>query len=215
MKSTLALPSFRFTRRAASFRTRRWVAIVRRVFRGVEAALGQSSLVLIALALLTTILFAVAQHQNQKSIVLHAETTRIVQGFESEPVASAWERIGAVWRENQSRQVALLERAMMRSDGDPVATLRPWRAFMLATIEEQHLEREIEIVLAFFRRAALCVRMGNCDPVLLAERLGDVPWRFRNQHYPYLVEVNPDEDIDRYFEALSPPALRTADAGTG
>ena len=215
MKSTLTLPLFRFSRGSLSFRTRRWIAIVRRVLRGVEAAIGQSSLILIVLALLATVLFAVAQHQNQRSIVLQAETTRIVDGFQSEPVAPAWHRLSAVWRAAQPRQEALLERAMARSGGDPEATLRPWRAFILAAIEDRGLERDIEVVLAFFRRAALCVRMGNCDPDLLTERLGDAPWRFRNQHYPYLMEVNPHEDIDRYFEALSPPPQRAADAGTG
>ena len=72
MKSTLALPSLRFSRGSLSFRTRRWIAIVRRGFRGVEAAIGQSSLILIVLALLATVLFAVAQHQNQRSIVVTA-----------------------------------------------------------------------------------------------------------------------------------------------
>lgn len=212
MKSSLALSPVRFPR-PLSFRTRRWIAIVRRIFRGVEAAIGQSSLILIVLALLATILFAVAEHQNQKAIVLQAETTRFADAFESAPVASAWQRLSAVWRVNQPRQVAILEAAMTRSDGDPRATFYPWRRFVLETVEEHALERDIETVLAFFRRAALCVRMGSCDRVVLAERLGDLPWRFRNQHYPYLVDAHPEDEIDRSFEALTPAPLRTARAG--
>lgn len=192
-------------------RVRRWLVLARRAVRSSDAALGQTWLVIGVLALASLVLFAVAEHRAQKAVVLEAETGRFLEEFRSEPVSSSWRRLSEVWEAERPRQQALLERAAERSGGDPLATLRPWREFMLQTIEEAGLQRDIEVILAFFRRLALCVRMGNCDPVLLSERLGDLPWRFRNQHHPYLVEAHPGEDFDRYFEIVAPPALITAD----
>ena len=212
MKMTIAHP-FPTLRLPRPRRARRWMVLARRAVRSSDTALGQTWLVIGVLAISAFVMFAVAEHRAQKAVVVQAETERFVREFRSEPVGTSWRRLAETWQAERGRQEALLEGALERSDGDPMQTLRPWRHFMLRTIAEQGLQRDIEIVLAFFRRLALCVRMGNCDPVLLSERFGDLPWRFRNQHYPYLVEAHPDEEIDRYFEIVAPPALITADAG--
>jgi hypothetical protein len=197
MKSTLALqallaPSRPLTRRQQV----RW----RRLLRAMQPPLAQASSVIVVLALAWVVLFAVSQYSLHRATVIEVETGRFVREFRAEPVVSAWQRLSETWQAELPRQRALL--TPRGGEADPVMLLRRFRPFLFETIEEQGLQPEIETVLAFFRRLALCVRMGSCDPVLIATELGDLPQHFRNQHHLYLEESHPGEDIDRYFELV-------------
>lgn len=203
MKSTLALHSlFAPSRPVARRRQVRW----RRATRAMSRPLAEASSVITVLALAWVVLSAVSQYSAQRAIVVEAETDRFVSEFRAEPVVSAWRRLSEVWQAELPRQRALLSSP---AEADPVTLLRRFRPFLFETIEEEGLQPAIETVLAFFRRLALCVRMGSCDPALIAAELGDLPQHFRNQHHLYLEESHPGEDIDRYFELVRMERRRT------
>lgn len=198
MKSTLALHSMLFQSRPIS--RRRLLVRGRRLMRALSAPITQASSVIMVLALAWVVLLALGEYSRQRATVIEAETGRFVREFRAEPVVSAWQRLSDVWQAELPRQRRLL--SSPGGDADPVALIRRFQPFLLETIEEEGLQPEIETVLAFFRRLALCVRMGSCDADLIAARLGDLPQRFRNQHYLYLQESHPGEDIDSYFELV-------------
>lgn len=181
-------------RRAARHRVR-W----RRLIRAVHPVLGQAPVMLAILGTAWIVLYAVNQYSAQKATTIAAETDRFVHEFRSEPVVSSWRRLSEVWQAELPRQRTLLTR---NGDADPMELTRRFRPFLMETIVEEGLQREIETVLAYFRRLALCVRMGSCDPHRIAANLGDLPQRFRNQHHLYLQETHPGEDVDRYFALI-------------
>lgn len=144
-----------------------------------------------------------AEHKAQLRL---AETTRHVAQFETEPVAGAWRRLSRAWHAERKRQEALLQRIASREPGRMDGVLRRYREFVLTTVDQRGLAADIDTVLRFYQRLALCIRMGSCDREIAAAMLGDQARRFRNQHYPYLVDEYPDEPVDADLRLVSPPS---------
>lgn len=148
-------------------------------------------------------LWALAAYSEHKAAVRAAETRRYLDAFQSGPVAEAWAGLSQAWRAEQPRQQALLARfRSLPGDGRPA--LSDYRAFVLEAIAERELEDEVLTVLIYFRGLAFCIRTGNCDGGLAAHHFGDLPWRFRNQHFLYLSEAFPDVPFDRDFQTVAP-----------
>jgi hypothetical protein len=125
-------------------------------------------------------LLAVASYGERRAAIRIAETERYLEQFEHGPVAEAWQRL------RKRPRVELASEPLPALPGDPAT--------------------DIDTVLQYFKRLALCVRMGSCDAALTSARLGDLPWRFRERYYHVLTEAYPDEAFDRYLAAVSPPS---------
>jgi hypothetical protein len=80
--------------------------------------------------------------------------------------------------------------------------LRAYQRFVLEVVEEHRLQPEIETVLGFVKRLALCVRLGSCDRQTAATRLGDALRQFRNQHFYYFALELPEEQLDQYVHEI-------------
>ena len=178
---------------------------------GIHALLARSGVLLPALAgglaalvVATGVLWGISQHSLSQAMIVQAETTRHIQEFRQAPVADAWQRLSEVWQRELPRQNALLDRikggAGLQSGG-----FRHFRHFVLETVREQRLQGDIALVVGYFRRLALCVRIGSCDRQAVKTRFGDLPLRFRNQHFLYLDDAYPNQNLDLTFETLSPP----------
>lgn len=150
------------------------------------------------------VFLALDTYAEHKSNLRLAETNRYIEQFEDEPVAGAWRRLALAWRAERPRQDALLT-AIADREADAIGSMaRQYREFVLESIARRDLVEEIDTVLQFYKRLALCIRMQSCDAGIAARRFGDDAWRFRNQHYPYLVERYPEEDIDAIFRVIAP-----------
>lgn len=163
--------------------------------------------------LVTALLFAccvwiaVTAHEEQSERVRAGETERVLAEFESEPVASAWARLSDAWEAEGARQQVLVQRAaphgIQPSAG--VIVSRDHQFLVLETVNEYELADDIDTVLRYFQRVAYCIRLGGCDGAAAAAHFGADPWRFRNQHYPHLIDTYPDEPFDTWFAIVSPP----------
>jgi hypothetical protein len=123
-------------------------------------------------------LLAIATYAEHRAAIRTAETERYLEQFEHGAVADAWQRL------RKGPQVELAYERLPALPGDPAT--------------------DIDTVLQYFKRLALCVRMGSCDAALTSARLGDLPWRFRERYYHALMEAYPDEAFDRYLAVVSP-----------
>lgn len=154
--------------------------------------------------LIAAVVWGVVQHRAVHTMIVEAETARYIEEFRGGPVADAWQRLSAVWARELPRQNALLERIAQANA--PADGFRHFRHFVLDTVREHRMQREIALVDGYFRRLASCVRIGSCDAAAITARFGDLPRRFRNQHFLYLSEAYPGQNLDRTFEVLQSPA---------
>lgn len=127
-------------------------------------------------------LWAIAEYAQHRALIRQAETDRYIRAFEAGPVADAW---------------ATLSRSWEAPDPDPHA----------ARVEPD-LSADVETVLTYFRGFAVCVRAGICDPERARSYLGELPWRFHNEHRDELEEAFPGVPLDRDFAALAPRGER-------
>lgn len=160
-------------------------------------------------------LWAHGEYVRHKSTLQEAETRRHIEQFAEGPVADAWQRLSAAWQAELDRQNALLARIASASAGERAAAVRDYRAFVLETVAAHGLEADIDTVLRFFNRLALCIRMQSCDRSVAAAWFGDLPWRFRNQHFFYLQEAYPGEDVVTSIRTVSPRPEPPSAAWTG
>lgn len=149
-------------------------------------------------------LWAVAEYVAFKAELRVAETNRYLAQFHEPPVADAWRRLSTTWQAEGNRQDVLLERLAGLSGAELSTGVRDYRWFVMATIADHRLERDIDTILQFYRRLALCIRIGSCDQAVAAAQLGDGIWRFRNQHYFHLESEYVGENIDADLELISP-----------
>jgi hypothetical protein len=154
------------------------------------------------LCLLCAALWGVGQHAAQRAELRLAETERHLQEFGTPPVADAWQRLNGTWQAERHRQHALLARIASLSGAPREEALRAYQNFVLEIVEEHRLQAEIETVLDFVKRLALCVRLGSCDRQVAAARVGDALRQFRNQHYYYFALERPEEQLDKYVDEI-------------
>jgi hypothetical protein len=152
-------------------------------------------------------LWAAGEYARQKAELRTAETHRYIAEFRAAPVADAWRHLTRAWHAERARQDALLERIAALSGAPLQAELRHYRAFVIDTVAEHRLARDVDTMLQFYRRLALCIRFGACDPALAAGHFGTAARSFRNQHYYYLQEEYRVDEVDRTIEAIAPHGL--------
>lgn len=141
------------------------------------------------LLLLLVVLWAIGEHGQRRAFLQHVETQRYIEQFTEGPVAEARERLESARPEGETTRMA--PAASVPSD-DVMRDLR--------------LAEDVETVLQFYRRLALCIRMGSCDPAAAAGWFADLPWRFHDRHQRYLDAAYPDEDLDALFSTIAPRA---------
>jgi hypothetical protein len=156
-------------------------------------------------------LWAAAEYAREKHELRTVETHRYMAEFRAAPVADAWRHLTRVWHAARVRQDALLGRIALLSGAPLQAELRNYRAFVIDTVAERRLARDVDTMLQFYRRLALCIRFGACDPALAAGHFGTAARSFRNQHYYYLQEEYQVDEVDRTIEAIAPRAVRGLD----
>jgi hypothetical protein len=156
-------------------------------------------------------LWAAGEYAREKSELRTAETHRYIAEFRAAPVADAWRRLTQAWHAEQARQDALLQRIALHSGAGLEIELRHYRAFVIDTVTERRLARDVDTMLQFYRRLALCIRFGACDPALAAGHFGTAARSFRNQHYYHLQEEYQVDEVDRTIEAIAPGAVRGLD----
>jgi hypothetical protein len=170
---------------------------------------------LLALVLvLVGALIAVNQYGQLRLDRQHTETARYLAEFEHGPVAAAWRGLSETWRAEWPRQEALLARVAAEPADPPAAALYDYRRFVLETVDEHRLDEAIKTVFRYYRRLALCIRMGGCDQATAIDHLGEPAWRFRNQHYLFLTEHLTAQEVDQVFEILTPRPALHARAGS-
>lgn len=166
--------------------------------------LPQIILVLGVLALVGGAFLAVGLYSRHSAELRLAETHRFLDQLRAGPVAAAWARVNAAWRTEAARQEALL--AQLAAVRGP-ERLRVWRdhtLFVLETIEEYRLQRDIEVVRRFAIRIATCVRAGSCDRDTVAAQVGSRLWRFHLQHREYFRFEYSGIDLEPYLETIAP-----------
>jgi hypothetical protein len=156
-------------------------------------------------------LWAAGEYTREKAELRTAETNRYMAEFRAAPVADAWRHLTRVWHAERVRQDALLERIAVLSGARLQAELRNYRAFVMDTVAEHRLARDVDTMLQFYRRLALCIGFGACDAGLAAGHFGTAARSFRNQHYYYLQEEYQVDEVDRTIEAIAPHAVRGLD----
>jgi hypothetical protein len=161
-----------------------------------------AALLLIACA----VLWAAGEYGRHKAALQAAETGRHIAAFQGAPVGDAWQRLARTWQAKQARQSALLRRIAPLAGAALQAELRNYRAFVLDTVAEHRLARDIDTVVRFYHRLAWCIRIGSCDAGLAAGRFGSAAWSFRNQHYYWLLEEHAIDEIDRELDVIAPRA---------
>ena len=156
------------------------------------------------LALLCGGLWTVGEYADHRAELRLAETSRFLDQFRSGPVAEAWGRLRTAWRAEQARQDALLARIPSLA-GDELARARhDHQLLVLETIQEYHLQDDIEVVHQFLTRLAVCVRMGSCDAAVAAAQLGPALWTFRDQHRHYFDFEYSGVDLDDALATIAP-----------
>jgi hypothetical protein len=174
-------------------------------WRWLRAELGP----LIALVLvLAGALAAVSQYGQLRLERQRAETARYLAEFDHGPVAAAWRCLSEVWRAEWPRHQELLAPIAAEPGDPPPAALQAYRRMVLDTVDGHCLEEAVTIVFQYYRRLALCIRMGGCDRATAVDHLGEPAWRFREQHYPFLTEHLAPQQVDQVFESLKPPYPR-------
>jgi len=171
-----------------------------------QALLDHFGLVAGLLLVACAILWAAGEHSRHKAELRAAETSRLVADFHGPPVAGAWQRLAGAWVAQQPRQSTLLQRIAALSGAPLQGELRNYRAFVIDTVAEQDLARDIDTMIQFYRRLASCVRIGACDGSLTAGLVGNAAWSFRNQHYYYLLEEYDVDEIDGVIDTIAPRA---------
>ena len=159
--------------------------------------------ILFGIGLLVAGAWAVSEYSHQKQRLRQAELSRHIAEFGNSPVIDAWQRLSRVWQTELARQKELLERVGRQSERRG-GTLQAYQRFVLETVDEYELEPDIDIVLRFFHRLALCIRVGSCERGAAADYFGGMVWHFRNQHYYYFAFERPGTAIDRYAELIAP-----------
>lgn len=148
---------------------------------------------------------ATAEYGSQKAALIVMETNRYLTEFQNPPVADAWRRLSEVWQAEQDRQRILLSRIVRLPFSERDVQLTHYQQFVVETVQEYRLERDIETVLRFFRRVASCIRVGGCDRTAVAHYFGSTVQAFRDQHYPYFEQEYPEAGIDLLIAEISPP----------
>ena len=166
--------------------------------------LPRIGIVLCGLALSCAALWPVAEYLQHRAELRLAETNRFLDQFRAGPVAEAWTRLRAAWRAEQDRQDALLARIPAQTGRELARTLHEHHMFVLETVEEHHLQDDIEVVYRFVIRLATCVRMGSCDADVAAAQLGPALWTFRDQHREYFDFEYSGVDFDAELETIAP-----------
>jgi hypothetical protein len=166
--------------------------------------LPQIALVLGVLALVGGALLAVGQYSRHSAEVRIAETNRFLDQLRSGPVAAAWARVNAAWRTEGARQEALLAQLASLSGPERLRVRRDHRLFVLETIAEYRLQRDIEVVRQFAIRVATCVRAGSCDRDAMAAQVGSQLWAFHHQHRAYFEFEYSGMDLEPYLETIVP-----------
>jgi hypothetical protein len=166
--------------------------------------LPRIGIVLCGLALVCGGLWTVGAYLQHRAELRLAETHRFLDQFRAGPVADAWARLRAAWRAEQDRQDALLARIPADTGRELARTLHEHHMFVLETIDEYHLQDDIEVVHRFLIRLATCVRMGSCDADVAAAQLGPALWTFRDQHRQYFDFEYSGVDLDAELEAIAP-----------
>ena len=174
--------------------------------RGRARLLAHLPIVVGALALLCGALWTVGEYLDHRAELRLAETNRFLEQFRSGPVPDAWGRLRTAWRAEQARQDALLARIPSLTGRDLARTLHDHQMFVLETIEEYHLQDDIEVVHQFLIRLSICVRMGSCDADVAAAQLGPALWMFRDQHRDYFAFEHSGVDLDALVETVAPRA---------
>jgi hypothetical protein len=159
------------------------------------------------------LLWAAGEHSRHVAGLRVAETNRHVAAFHGAPVGEAWQRVADAWQAKRARQSALLRRIAPLSGVALQAELGNYRAFVIDTVVEHRLARDINTVIRFYRRLAACVRIGSCDARLAAGLFGGGAWSFRNQHYYYLLEEYEVDEIDSVIDVIAPRAAGHPIAG--
>jgi hypothetical protein len=166
--------------------------------------LPQVVLVLGVLALVGGALLAVGQYTRQRADLRIAETHRVLDQFRSGPVAEAWGRVDSAWRAEGARQEALLAQLASSNGSDRLRVQRDHALFVLETIEEYHLQPDIEVLRQFAIRVATCVRVGSCDRHTVAAQVGPALWAFHDQHRQYFQFEYSGMDLEPYLETIAP-----------
>jgi hypothetical protein len=122
--------------------------------------------------------WALTAYAEHRASIRTAETERYLEQFEHGPVADAWQRLRQDWQ----------------------AETGPRRPVSISS----DLASDVDIVLQYFRRLALCMRMGSCDPALTSSQLGDLPRRFRERYDHILPEADLGGTFDQPLAAASP-----------
>lgn len=184
------------------------IAVLRRAHR--RRVLTHIGPIAAFLLLLCGVVWALGEYRDHRSALRDAETQRYIEQFRGDAVADAWARLEAAWRTEAARRDILLERLAVRSGPELAASLQDYRSLEFETVIEHDLAADIAIVLDYFKRLALCIRMRSCDRSTTTAWFGDRPWRFRDQHHLYLSEIYPDDDVEAYVQTIVPrpkPAL--------
>jgi len=172
-----------------------------------QVLLDHFGLVAGLLLLACALLWAAVEHSRHVAELRVAETNRHIAAFHDAPVGEAWQRVADAWQTRQAAQRALLRRLASVSGAALHAELRIYRAFVIDTVVEHRLARDIDTVIRFYRRLAACVRIGSCDARLAAGRFGSAAWSFRNQHYYWLLDEYEVDEIDAVIDVIAPRAL--------
>jgi hypothetical protein len=172
--------------------------------QGRKALLDHFGLVAALLLLACAVLWAAGEYGRHKATLRAAETGRHIAAFQSAPVGDAWQRLAATWQARQASQSALLRRIAPLSGAALQAELRNYRAFVIDTVIEAGLARDIDTVIGFYRRLASCIRIGSCDAGSAAGLFGSAAWSFRNQHYYWLLEEYEVDEIDGVLDVIAP-----------
>jgi hypothetical protein len=158
-------------------------------------------------------LLAVWQYARHSAELRSAETNRLLGEVRSGPVAAAWERLAAAWRAEGARSEALLARLASPDQREVARVRRDHRMLVLETVEQYHLQPDIEVVRRFVVRLATCVRIGACDRDAVAARLGPALWAFHDQHRQYFLFEYSGMNLVPYLETIAPRRSGPAAAG--
>ena len=169
-----------------------------------QTLLDHFGLVAGLLLLACALLWAVGEHGRHVAALRVAETSRHIAAFHGAPVGDAWRRVADAWQAKQAAESTLLRRIASLAGAPLQAELRNYRAFVIDTVVEHRLARDIDTVIRFYRRLAACVRIGSCDARLAAGRFGSAAWSFRDQHYYWLVEEYDVDEIDGVIDVIAP-----------
>lgn len=149
-------------------------------------------------------LLAVGQYEQLRLDRQRAETARYLAEFDHGPVAAAWRCLSEVWQAEWPRQEALLALPAAAPADPASAELQAYRRVALDAVDGDRVAEAITTVFRYYRRLALCVRMGGCDQATAVDHLGELAWGFRTHHYLFLTGRLAAHEVDQVFEILAP-----------